>query len=126
MDKHFGNAWLRAIVATGCIAALGGCAGVPPPTEQMAVSRSAINNAVSAGGGEYAPVEMKAAQDKMDRASRAMAKEEYADARSLAEEAQTDARLAEKKAQAAKANKAASVVQDDVRVLGDEMNRKSK
>ena len=55
-----------------------------------------------------------------------MAKEEYADARSLAEEAQTDARLAEKKAQAAKANKAASVVQDDVRVLGDEMSRKSK
>ncbi len=116
-----------AFAAIG-IAALvvAGCASVPPPTEQMAVSRSAIANAVSAGGAEYAPVEMRAAQDKMDRAGRAMQKEEFQDARSLAEEAQADARLAEKKAQSAKAQKAANVTQDDIRVLREEMNRKSK
>ena len=126
MNRYFGYPWYRAVGAIGCVAVLGGCASVPPPTEQMAVSRSAIANAVSAGSSEYAPVEMKLAQDKMDRANRAMAKEDYEDARSLAEEAQTDARLAEKKAQAAKAQKAASVVQDDARVLGDEINRKIK
>ena len=116
-----------AFAAIG-IAALvvAGCASVPPPTEQMAVSRSAIANAVSAGGAEYAPVEMRAAQDKMDRAGRAMQKEEFQDARWLAEEAQADARLAEKKAESAKAQKAASVTQDDIRVLREEMNRKSK
>jgi hypothetical protein len=116
-----------AFAAIG-IAALvvAGCASVPPPTEQMAVSRSAIANAVSAGGAEYAPVEMRAAQDKMDRAGRAMQKEEFQDARWLAEEAQADARLAEKKAGSAKAQKAASVSQDDIRVLREEMNRKSK
>jgi hypothetical protein len=103
-----------------------GCASVAPPTEQMAVSRSAIANAVSAGGADYAPVEMRAAQDKMDRAGRAMQKEEFQDARALAEEAQADARLAEKKAEAAKAQKAASVTQDDTRVLREEMNRKTK
>jgi hypothetical protein len=92
----------------------------------MAVSRSALANATSAGGAEYAPVEMRAAQEKMDRASRAMDKEEYENARRLAEEAQADARLAEKKAQSAKAQVAAGVTQDDLRVLREEINRKNK
>jgi hypothetical protein len=62
----------------------------------------------------------------MDRAGRAMQKEEFQEARTLAEEAQADARLAEKKAESAKAQKAASVTQDDTRVLREEMNRKTK
>ena len=127
MNKVSSYQWLRALGAIGCAAVLiAGCASVPPPTEQMAVSKSAIANAVSAGGSEYAPVEMRAAQEKMDRANRAMAKEEFEDARRLAEAAQADARLAEKKAESAKAQKAASVTQDDIRVLREEMNRKTK
>jgi Domain of unknown function (DUF4398) len=117
--------WYRAAGAISCVAIfMAGCASIPPPTEQMAVSKSAIANAISAGGSEYAPVEIKTAQEKMDRANRAMQKEEFEDARRLAEEAQADARLAEKKAQSAKAQKAASVTQDDIRVLREEMNRK--
>lgn len=116
-----------AFSAIGCAAiVVAGCASVPPPTEQMAVSRSAIANAVSAGGSEYAPVEMRAAQEKMDLANRAMGKEDFENARRLAEAAQADARLAEKKAESAKAQKAASVTQDDIRVLREEMNRKGK
>ena len=127
MNGIHGFQWYRVIGAIACAAVvIAGCASIPPPTEQMAVSRSAIANAVSAGGAEYAPVEMRAAQDKMDRAGRAMQKEEFQDARRLAEEAQADARLAEKKAESAKAQKAASVTADDIRVLREEMNRKSK
>ena len=127
MNNFSSFQWYRALGAIGCAAVLvAGCASIPPPTEQMAVSKSAIANAVSAGGSEYASVEMRAAQDKMDRANRAMDKEDYENARRLAEEAQVDARLAEKKAQSAKAQKAASVTQDDIRVLREEMNRKSK
>ena len=115
------------LLALGCVLALAAaCASTPAPTEQMAVSQSAIANAVSAGGPEYAAVEMRSAQDKMDRANRAMAKEEYDSARTLAEQAQNDARLAEKMAQSAKAQKAAAVMQDDARVLRDELNRKTK
>ena len=115
-----------ALLAVGALALVAGCASTPAPTEQMAVSKSAIANAVSAGGPEYAAVEMKSAQDKMDRANRAMAKEDYDVARSLAEEAQADARLAEKKAQSEKAQKAALVMQEDARVLREELNRKTK
>lgn len=127
MSKFPGFQWYRAASATGfAVALIAGCASVAPPTEQMAVSKSAIANAASAGGTEYAPVEMKAAQDKMDSANRAMAKEDYENARRLAEQAQADARLAEKKAQAAKAQKAAGAMQDDLRVLREELDRKRK
>lgn len=123
------NQNLRSRITLGGAVALtafiAGCASVPPPTEQMAVSKVAIANAVSAGGSEYAPVEMRNAQDKLDRANRAMAKEEYADARVLAEQAQADARLAEKRAESAKARKSAAIMQDDIRVLRDELDRKS-
>jgi Domain of unknown function (DUF4398) len=119
--------WHRAAAVIGCAAVvMAGCASIPPPTEQMAVSNAALSHAVRAGGGEYAPVEMRSAQDKMERASRAMVKEDYEDARWLAEEAQADATLAEKKAESAKARKAAVVMQDDNRVLREEINRNSK
>ena len=127
MNNLPGSRWHATLGAIACALALvAGCASVPPPTEQMAVSKSAIANAVSAGGSEYASVEMRSAQEKMDRASRAMGKEDYEEARRLAEEAQADARLAEKKAQSAKAEKAAGVTQDDIRVLREEMNRKTR
>ena len=117
----------NAAIASVCSAIfLAGCASTPPPSEQMAVSRSAIANAVSAGGNEYAAVEMRSAQEKMERASRAIDKQDYETARRLAEEAQADARLAEKKAESAKAQKAANVLQDDTRVLREEINRKTK
>ncbi len=124
MSSHQGY---RAIAAIGVLAVvMAGCASVPKPTEQFAVTQSAITNAVRAGGPEYAPVEMKSTQDKMDQANRAVAKEDYENARRLAEEAQVDARLAEKKAESAKARKAAVAMSDDIRVLREEINRKSR
>ncbi len=115
------------LAAGACAAVLiGGCASVPPPTAQIAVSQSAIANAVSAGGTEYAPVELRNAQDKLDRARRAMAKEDNEEALRYAEQAQVDARLAEKKAQSAKAQKSAAVMQDDIRVLREELARKTQ
>lgn len=119
--------WYRAAGAIGLAAVvMAGCASVPKPTDQIAVSNAAISSAVSAGGSQYAPVEMTAATTKMERARQAMDREEYESARWLAEQAQVDARLAEKKAGSAKAQKAAMVVSDDIRALRDEINRKSK
>ena len=60
-----------AALALGSSLVLAGCAG-NPPTEQYAVTQSAVNSAVSAGGTEFAAVEMKAAQDKFKQAEIAM------------------------------------------------------
>jgi len=127
MKNSSGYKWYRPISVIGCAAVvIVGCASIPPPTEQIAVAKSALASAASVGGSEYASVEMSAAQEKLDRAHQAMEKEDYENARWLAEQAQADARLAEKKAQSAKAQKAANVIQDDIRVLREEINRKSK
>jgi len=94
-----------AALALGSSLLLAGCAG-NPPTEQYAVTQSAVNSAVSAGGTEFAAVEMKAAQDKFKQAEIALHDKKYDEARRLAEQAEWDARVAERKAQAAKAEEA--------------------
>lgn len=98
---------------------LAGCAG-NPPTEQFAVTESAIRSAVSSGATQFAPVEMRAAQDKWRDAELAMQKEDYEDARTLAEQAEWDARVAERKAQAAKAQKAVEDAQQGIQELREE------
>jgi len=94
-----------AALALGSSLVLAGCAG-NPPTEQYAVTQSAVNSAVSAGGTEYAAVQMKSAQDKLKQAEMAMNDKKYDEAKRLAEQAEWDARVAERTAQAAKAEKA--------------------
>jgi len=108
-----------AALALGASFVLAGCAG-NPPSEQYAVTQSAVNSAVSAGGTEYAAVEMKSAQDKLKQAEIAMQDQKYDEARRLAEQAEWDARVAERKAQAAKAEKAVQDARQGVNELREE------
>jgi Domain of unknown function (DUF4398) len=105
---------------------LSACASVPPPTEQLAVATAALANAVSAGGPEFAAVDMRNAREKLDRANLAMTAKNYDAARSLAEEAQVDAQLAGTRARTAKAKKASAELQEDSRVLREEISRKAQ
>jgi outer membrane murein-binding lipoprotein Lpp len=114
-----------AALALGSTLVLAGCAG-NPPTEQYAVTQSAVNSAVSAGGTEFAAVEMKAAQDKFKQAEIAMHDKNYDEAKRLAEQAEWDARVAERKAQAAKAQKAVQDARQGVEDLRDESMRKTQ
>ena len=108
---------LAAIALGGLL--LTACAG-NPPKEQFAVTEAAVRSAVSAGGPEYAAVEMRAAQEKWKEAELAMQKENYDQARKLAEQAEWDARVAERKAEAAKAQKAVEDAQQGIRELREE------
>tara|TARA_Y100001938_G_C8021188_1_gene395403 strand:+ start:135 stop:548 length:414 start_codon:yes stop_codon:yes gene_type:complete len=114
-----------AALVLGSSLVLAGCAG-NPPSEQYAVTESAVNSAISAGGTEFAPVEMKAAQDKLKQAEFAMHEEEYEKARRLAEQAEWDARLAERKAQAAKAERAVQDARQGVQELREEGMRNAQ
>lgn len=121
------NLTMRRIgTAAAAIVLIAGCASTPAPTEQMAVSKAAISNAMSAGGNQFAPVQLKSAMDKMDAAERAMAEKNYELALRLAEQAEVDARLAAEMARSAKARQAADAVQEDIRVLRQEIERQSK
>jgi uncharacterized protein DUF4398 len=123
----------RRVAFAGCagvmaitLLALSGCASAPVPTEQLAVSRSAVDSATTAGGTEFAPLELKAARDKLEAANKAVAEENYEKAAMLASEAQVDAKLAETKAQSAKAQKAVAETQDNLRTMLQEVNRNSQ
>jgi len=114
-----------AALALGSSFILAGCAG-NPPTEQYALAQSAVNSAVSAGGTEYAAVETKSAQDKFKAAEIAMHDEDYEKAKMLAEQAEWDARVAERKAQAAKAQKAVDDAHQGVEELRQEGMRNAQ
>jgi hypothetical protein len=94
-----------------------------PATAAVAVSHNAVDNAVSAGAPELAPEEISAARNKMMLANQALAAKDYKLARELAVQAQADAKLAQAKASSAKANAAANALNDDLRVLRQEVDR---
>jgi hypothetical protein len=97
-----------------------------PATVDVAVSKAALENAASAGGVQFAPVEMNAAREKLALANKAMADKDYKLAVEMAGQAQADAKLAQGKADSAKAQAAADALQDDIRVLREELDRTSK
>jgi hypothetical protein len=97
-----------------------------PATADVAVSKNAVDNAVSAGAADLAPVEISLARSKMMQANQALAAKDYAKARDLANQAQADAKLAQSKATSAKANAAANALNADLRVLREEVERANK
>ncbi|WP_199051953.1 DUF4398 domain-containing protein [Aquitalea sp. ASV15] len=94
-----------------------------PASNQVAVSGAAVDAATSAEGTQYAPVEMSQARDKLKRARLALHDHDYSLARDLAREAEADAKLAQAKANSAKSRQAVDALQDDVRVLNEELQR---
>jgi outer membrane murein-binding lipoprotein Lpp len=113
---------LLLTLAIGGSLALAGCAG-NPPTEQLASASAVIKSAEAAGGPEYAPADMKAAQDKMTQAQLLLQDQEYEQARRLIEQAEADARVAERRALAAKAQRNLDDAQQGVQQIREEGSR---
>jgi hypothetical protein len=100
----------RAAIAAGALILLGGCAG-DPPTTQLALARSAVQDASRDGAAQRAPEQFALAQDKLARAEAANRSEDYTAARRLAEEAEADAHVASAAARATAAQTALDTVQ---------------
>lgn len=105
--------------------AISGCSSTPVPKAEIAVSKTALESALAAGGAEFAPVEVKTAQDKIEAANKAVERDENMTAKHLAEEAAVDAKLAETKALAGKAEKSLQESQSGQRALKEEMQRQT-
>lgn len=113
----------RDVFLLGAAITLVACASTPSPTAEYAVAKTALDSAISAGGAEFAPVELKTAQDKADQANRAITKNENLQAKRLAEQAAVDAKLAETKALAGKAEKSLKDADTSQRALKEEIQR---
>lgn len=114
---------LLAVFAASSLLVLAGCSG-NPPTAQLAVATQALNAAETAGATEFAPVEMQSARQKMNDAEKADFEKDYKKAKDLAEQAEWDARVAERKAQAAKVQRAVDDAKHSVEELRNEGLRK--
>ena len=122
-DASRGGTMLCGISSLLLVLLTTACSSIPPPNEQLAVSRSAIDRAMPAGAD--APVELAMAREKLDRANLAMTRRDYEEARFLAEEAEADAILAEAKARAVRSGIALQEVHDGIRMLREEMGRRA-
>jgi len=115
----------QRIVAWGALFALGSglsaCTSVPAPDDQIMLSKNAVNRAVSAEAAQYAPMEMKIAQDKLFLMERAMGERNYMKARTLAEQIEVDANLAERKARTVKWQHQLQQSRAGIQVLKQEM-----
>jgi hypothetical protein len=115
--------WFAILCGAATILTLGCTSLKTPATADVAVSKAAVDNAAGAGGAQFAPVEMTAAREKLALANKAMVVKDYKLARDMASQAQVDAKLAQGKADSAKAQAAADALQDDIRVLREELER---
>jgi hypothetical protein len=120
---RFNARQVRSCTACAIALALTACASVPPPKEQLAVSRSAIERANSTAATD-SPVELAAGRDKLVRAELAMADKNYVLAKQLAEQAEADAVLAEALARSTRSERALAEVRESVRALREELNRR--
>jgi hypothetical protein len=114
---------LAMLAAASTLALLGACASTPPPMEELAVGKAAVEKASGPAAAE-APAELAAARDKINRANIAYANKDYRYARQLAEQAEADATLAEAQARSVRANTALAEVRESIRQLREEMARK--
>jgi hypothetical protein len=116
-----------AVLGGAAMVLMVGCSSMKTPaTADVAVSKAAVDNAAGAGGAEFAPAEMNSAREKLALANKAMVAKDYKLARDLSNQAQVDAKLAQSIANSAKARAAADAVQDNIRVLREELDRNNK
>lgn len=118
--------WIKLLAAIAVATTVGCSSMKTPATADVAVSKAAVDSAAGADGAQYAPLEMRSAREKMAKANKAMADKDYEVASDLANQAQADANLAQGKASSAKARMAADAIQDDIRVLREELKRSRK
>jgi hypothetical protein len=115
---------LKMLCGVAALLGLAACASdKAPATADVAVSRAAVANATTAGAADLAPAEMQSAREKLMRANQALAAKDYKSAQDLATQASADAQLAQSKANSAKATTAADELQQNIRLLREELNR---
>ncbi|MGC4061046.1 MAG: DUF4398 domain-containing protein [Aquabacterium sp.] len=93
----------------------------PPPREQLAVSRSTIEAAQTAGAAELAPAELQSAVTKLNQAEAAVHDGKPLLAKRFAESAEADAQVARSKATAERSRRAADEVMAGLQTLRQQM-----
>jgi hypothetical protein len=113
-------------VALGLL--VSGCAGAYStlPREKISEADKAILEAKESNASLNAPIELKAAEDKLAGARAALNNKDYAEATRLAEQALVDADYARAKGTSEKAKKKAEEIRQSIKGLHEEIELLSK
>ena len=118
---------LFVVVIALCILLTGGCAGYSTlPREKISEGDKALLEAKQSNASLNAPVELKAAEDKLAAAKAAFAKKDYEEATLLAEQASVDADYAQATGTSMKAKKKAEEIRQSIQTLRQEIDQLSK
>jgi hypothetical protein len=106
---------------------LGGCAskGVPP-AKNLSDADMAIKVAKETNATINAPLDIKIAEEKLQKARESFENGDYVVAQRLADEALIDAKLAQEKSQTKKTKSMESNLRESIETLQKEINRKQK
>jgi len=113
------------IAALALLAAPLACSTPRRPAQEVEKAELAVDRADVSAAPAAAPLEMRLAREKLERARSALRDEDWEDARRLAEQAQVDAALAEAKAESESARTAARELESAIDVLRREAERTS-
>lgn len=99
----------------------GACASTKPPTQEITQVESYIQQAEQVGADDYAPLEIREARKKLEKAKAQVGQEQYEDAELTAEKAMVDAELAQIKTLSAKSQRAVQQLRESIKALQEEI-----
>ena len=102
----------RILMVAAGAALFAGCSGGAPPETELALARSAMDEATRGGAAERAPQQFILAREKLANAEAANQDGQFTEARRLAEQAEVDARLASAMSRTAAAETVLTLVQE--------------
>ena len=114
---------LKVILGSLVLIIATSCATTKPPTDELARTQAAINQAEQVGARDYAPLEIREAKKKLDQARELMDRKEFERAARLADQAEVDAELAEVKTLSGKTQKAVNELRESRKALKQEILR---
>jgi hypothetical protein len=105
--------WFALPIAAGLV----GCSTTQPPVDSIAAADLAVKSALNSKASESAPLDLRLAVEKLDRAKEAMSQKDNTHARRLAEEALVDAQVAEAKTGSDEARRTVREAQQTLQTL---------
>ncbi|MGH7961165.1 MAG: DUF4398 domain-containing protein [Candidatus Binatia bacterium] len=114
--------WIGVSLVCGALG-MSGCSSARPPTETIAKAELALREASETNASQEAPLELRLAREKLDKAKAAIVEDDYKEARFLAEQALADAQLAETKAESENARETARELRKTIEALRTEAER---
>lgn len=102
------------------------CSSTKPPTQKLAQTQAAIKQAEQVGAQDYAPLAIRSARQKLDKAQDLVKQKKYEKAKRVADESAVDAELAETKSLSEKAQKAVDELRESIQTLKEEITNKQQ